>query len=191
MNARVRWTRRPSLRDSALNFGDTPAPHSTLELHYYNNPRTHPQWVTHFLQGYRLWWRLLYLEVGRSHVATLIYLRECMSITVPTARCYRVSNWETDYVLMDFLEGQKLLILRDDLSRAEQISYVQQMASFYTELDRTSFEAIGSLGLGGVVGPLDLLDTVTGPNGRPIGTRLGPYVREFACLTVWLSVLRG
>jgi hypothetical protein len=76
---------------------------------------------------------------------------------------------------MNFLEGQKVLVLRDDLSQAEQISYVQQMASFYTELDRTSFEAIGSLGLGGVVGPLDLLDTVTGPNGRPIGTRLGPY----------------
>jgi hypothetical protein len=35
------------------------------------------------------------------------------------------------------------------------VFYMQQIAYFYIELDRTSFASIGSLRLGGVVGQLD------------------------------------
>jgi hypothetical protein len=110
-----------------------------------------------------------------TEVATLTYLREHTHIPVPAVRGYRVGNWETDYVLMDFVEGQKLRIIWMDLSQAERISYILQIATFYAELDRTSFASIGSLRLGGRVGPLDSLDTITGPDGRLIGTSLGPY----------------
>lgn len=110
-----------------------------------------------------------------TEVATLTYVCENTRIPVPSIRGYRVGNWETDYILMDFVEGQKLRMIWTDLSQAEQISYVQQIASYYAELDRTSFASIGSLRLGGVPGPLDSLDTIIGPNGRVIGTSLGPY----------------
>jgi hypothetical protein len=90
-------------------------------------------------------------------------------------RGYRVGIWQTDYVLMDFIEGEKLAFIWSDLSQPEQISYVKQIASIYAELDRTSFASIGSLRLGGTVGPLDSLDTVTAPDGLLVGTSLGPY----------------
>jgi hypothetical protein len=110
-----------------------------------------------------------------TEVATIAYLREHTHIPVPVVRGYRVDNWETDYILMDFVEGQKLRIIWMDLSQAEQISYTLQIASLYAELDRTSFAPIGSLRLDGRVGPFDSLDTITGPDGRLIGTSLGPY----------------
>jgi hypothetical protein len=118
------------------------------------------------------------LHVARqveTELATLTYLCENTLIPVPSIRGYRVSNWETDYILMDFVEGQKLCMIWTSLSQAKQISYVQQIASYYAELDHTSFTSIGSLRLGGVPGPLDSLDTIIGPNGRPIGMSLGPY----------------
>jgi hypothetical protein len=94
---------------------------------------------------------------------------------VAVVRGYRVGNWQTDYILMDFIEGEKLGFIWSDLSHPEQISYVKQVASIYAELDRTSFSSIGSLRLDGTVGPLDSLDTVSAPDGLLIGTSLGPY----------------
>jgi hypothetical protein len=120
--------------------------------------------------GARMWPQKI-----ESEVATLTYFRNYTRIPVPTIRGYRVGNWQTDYVLVDFIEGQKLAFLWSDLSQPEQISYIKQVASIYAELDRTSFVSIGSLQLGGAVGPLDSLDTVTAPDGLLVGTSLGPY----------------
>ncbi|KIM83418.1 hypothetical protein PILCRDRAFT_443111 [Piloderma croceum F 1598] len=120
--------------------------------------------------GARMWPQKI-----ESEVATLTYFRNHTQIPVPTIRGYRVGNWQTDYVLVDFIEGQKLAFLWSHLSQPEQISYVKQVASIYAELDRTSFTSIGSLRLGGAVGSLDSLDTLTGPDGLLVGTSLGPY----------------
>ena len=98
-----------------------------------------------------------------SEVATLTYFRNYTPIPVPTIRGYRVGNWQTDYVLMDFIEGQKLAFLWSHLSQPEQISYVKQIASIYAELDRTSFASIGSLRLGGAVVHLTPLTPSLGP----------------------------
>jgi hypothetical protein len=114
--------------------------------------------------GARMWPQKIETEM-----ATLIYFRNYTRIPVPDVRGYRVGNWKTDYILMDFVEGQKLRMLWSDLSKAERISYIKQIASVYAELDRTSFFSIGSLRLGGVVGPLDTLDTITTPDGL-VGT---------------------
>ena len=120
--------------------------------------------------GARMWPQKIETEV-----ATLTYFRNHTRISVPAVRGYRVGNWQTDYVLMDFIEGQRLCVLWRDLSQPEQISYAKQVASIYSELDRTSFTSIGSLWLGCAIGPLDSLDTLTGPDGLLVGTSLGPY----------------
>jgi hypothetical protein len=104
-----------------------------------------------------------------SEVATLTYFRNHTWILVPTIRGYRVGDWQTDYILVDFIEGQKLAFLWRHLSQPEQISYIKQVAFIYAELDRTSFTSIGSLRLGGAVGPLDSLNTMTRPDGLVVG----------------------
>ena len=104
-----------------------------------------------------------------------MYLCYHTHIPVPAIHGYRVDDWQTDYILMDFVEGQNLRVLWFDLSREEQISYVKQIAGIYAELDHTPFTAIGSLRLGGIVGPLDTLDTITVPDGHLIGVTFGPY----------------
>ena len=54
-----------------------------------------------------------------TEIATLMYLRYHTHIPVPAIHGYRVGDWQTGYILMDFVEGQNLRVLWFDLSREE------------------------------------------------------------------------
>ncbi|KAG8986367.1 hypothetical protein FRB90_004053 [Tulasnella sp. 427] len=110
-----------------------------------------------------------------SDAATAEYLREHTNIPVPTILGFRTGDWRSDYILMEFIEGEKLAFIRHDLSLPEKRAYATQVAGFYKQLDNTALDAIGSLRLGGVVGPLDTMDTTTLPDGSVVGVTLGPY----------------
>ncbi|KAG8999050.1 hypothetical protein FRB90_012169 [Tulasnella sp. 427] len=110
-----------------------------------------------------------------SDVATAEYLRQYTNIPVPTILGFQTGDWRSDYILMEFVEGEKLAFIRHDLSLEEKRAYAKQVAGFYKQLDNTALNAIGSLRLGGVVGPLDTMDTTTRPDGSVVGVTLGPY----------------
>jgi aminoglycoside phosphotransferase (APT) family kinase protein len=104
-----------------------------------------------------------------TEVATLTYLCNHTRIPVPVIHGHSVGDWQTDYILMGFVEGQILRRLWFDLSPEEQIPYVKQIAAIYAELDRTSFTSIGLLRLDGTIGPLDTLDKSTNADGQLVG----------------------
>lgn len=92
-----------------------------------------------------------------SELATIEYVRTHTSIPVP--QIYLVNYNENHvvgapFVLMEYLDGQKLSGIWKDLTLEHKLSVIGQVAHVLGQLSELKFDAIGSLKADGTLGPL-------------------------------------
>lgn len=92
-----------------------------------------------------------------SELATIEYVRTHTSIPVP--QIYLVNYNENHvvgapFVLMEYLDGEKLSTVWKDLTLEQKLDVVGQVAHVLGQLSELKFDAIGSLKADGTLGPL-------------------------------------
>jgi hypothetical protein len=97
------------------------------------------------------------LRKTENELATIEYVRKHTSIPVP--QIYYVNHngnhvVGAPFVLMEFLEGQKLCDVWKELNLKHKLSAIGQLAHILGQLAELKFDAIGSLKSDGTVGPL-------------------------------------